>query len=1090
MSADQFIDALEANGVLPSSTADKLRKKVAAGGAKPLTAKSLARFLIEKGLASKQDIMSALAAGGEIKPVSPAPAADPSGIQLPMDELQDMSSSSEWAMEESSGGFADPAAESPAESKSAKGKKKKKKGRKDNEWDSPLLLIGGGSLVLMIIVGTLIWYILFAENADKVLLTARDAMQSGSYGNAIANYEKFIADYPNNAEFNQARVELAMARIRNLLETGGPEPAFDIAEVELREVSGKPDFHRAEEDLSDLLPRIARGLADKAEKSEGLEETQKTFDKAKTALGWTNTTKYIPKSRRDTTELEGIRETLDRIERRQQSLTDLEETLAAMETAVSDGQTSVAFTAQEELLEKHPALIGNERLAEALAKISAAEQQNIRFVEEPVSAQAGAEAGSVVAALAVANRRVPGTSPAAGPICVQVNGAAYGVDAASGSVLWRKYTGPSLTPTNPVSIGSDVLLLQWRAGTENKPQQTLMRVELASGNPVWRLVLDDEVAAPVVAGEDVLLAGASGKLYVVDGNSGGQKGFAQFAQPLRISPAVNPQTNVAYVVGERSSVYTISLADYSCLGVFYSNHDRGAIVAPPAVVLDKVLVAQNEGSDTSKIRLYSTETNGALSRVLKEERVTGRVVTQPMVEGRRVTLVTDRGEVAVYDVSVGAEGEPMTLLASRASRSSQPAVRYALVQDGNIWLAENALSKYTVAPAGNRLTVSALEDDFNRSQYVAPLQVRDGVLFHTRARRRFAGFTVAASNVGNGAPMWETDIGAPPADNPLASTDPVALLLADANGQVFRFDPNAIRTRVQNEALPQPAEETVPTIYQYGELLSGGAAVFASPGVEHVLLYSPSGAQPLAKVALPSPLACRPTAVGEGWIAPLSVGQVFALDAKSGKPLAAPFQPPLEAGRSVEWKPAYAIDESQTLITDGVAKVYLLDLEPGGALTTMAEANLSVAPLASGFVAVDGAAVALAETGQLVVYQLPSLEPGEPVNPGASVLWGPFRAGGVVLAATAENLLAVDGTGKVVWQVPLNVAKLAGPPLVVGEQVFVASQDGTVLKLNLTDGSELGRMDAGEPIAAGPVLLNNRVVVAAEDSTLLVLETP
>lgn len=1090
MSADQFIDALEAKGLLPSSTADKLRKKVAASSAKPLTAKSLARFLIEKGVASKQDIMSALAAGGEIKPVPPAPAADPSGISLPMDELQDLSSSSEWAMEESSGGFADPAAETPAESKSSKKKKKKKKGKNDNEWDSPLLLIGGGSLVLMVIVGTLIWYIMFAENADNVLSAARDAMQAGSYSNAIANYEKFDTDYPNHAEHSLARVELAMARIRNLLETGGPEVAFDTAQKELNDIDLERDFNRAEEDLSDLLPRIARGLADQAEKSDSIEDTQKVFDKAKTALGWTNNTKYIPKSRRDTTELEGIRETLDRIERRQQSMTDLETTLEAMDKAVSDGQTSVAFSAQEELLEKHPALIGNEQLAEALAKISAAEQQNIRFVEEPVNAQAGAESGSVVAALAVANRRVPGTSPATGPICVQVNGAAYGIDAASGSVLWRKYTGPSLTPTSPVNIGNDVLLLQWRAGAENKPRQTLMRVELATGNPVWQFVLDDEVAAPVVAAEDVLLAGASGKLYVVDGSSGNQKGFVQFAQPLRISPAVNLQTKVAYVVGERSSIYTVSLADFSCLGVFYANHDRGAIVAPPAVVLDKVLVAQNEGSDTSKIRLYSTEANGALSRVLKEERVKGRVVTQPMVEGRRVTLVTDRGEVAVYDVSVGAEGEPMTLLASRAARTSQPAVRYALVQDGNIWLAENALSKYTVAPAGNRLTVSALENDFNRSQYVAPLQVRDGVLFHTRARRRYAGFTVAASNVGNGAPMWETDIGTPPADGPLGSTEPVALILADANGQVFRFDPEAIRTRVQNEALPQPTKETVPTIYQYGELLVGGAAVFASPGVEHALLYSPSGAQPLAKVALPSPLACRPTAVGEGWIAPLSVGQVFALDAKTGKPLAAPFQPPLEAGRSVEWKPASAIDESQVLITDGVAKIYLLDLEPGGTLTPMAEANLNVAPLASGLVAVEGAAVALAETGQLVVYQLPSLEPAEPVNPGASVLWGPFRAGNVVVSATAENLIAIDGTAMVAWQVPLNVAKLAGPPLVVGEQVYVASQDGAVLKLSLADGSEQGRIDAGEPIAAGPVLLNNRLVVAAEDSTLLVLETP
>src|SRR5690606_33416200 len=122
-----------------------------------------------------------------------------------------------------------------------------------------------------------------------------------------------------------------------------------------------------------------------------------------------------------------------------------------------------------------------------------------------------------------------------------------------------------------------------------------------------------------------------------------------------------------------------------------------------------------------------------------------------------------------------------------------------------------------------------------------------------------------------------------------------------------------------------------------------------------------SAAKPLAKVALPSALSCRPTALGEGWVAPLSVGQVFVMDAKTGKPLAAPFQPPLEAGRSVEWKPASAVEDTQVLVSDGVAKVYLLDLETGGALTPMAEANLSVAPLASGFVALDSAAVALAE---------------------------------------------------------------------------------------------------------------------------------
>lgn len=1092
MTAEEFIDVLEAKELLPAAMIEKLRKKVASGGSKPLTAKSLARFLIDKGLLEKQVAMEALAAGGEIKPPpEPEPSGEPSGVDLPMDQLQDLSSSAEWSMDEATGGgFAEPEAEPAADGKAAKKKKKKKKGKNQNEWDSPLLLIGGGSLVLLVVVGLLVWFIMFAENADNLLSTARSEMASGSYGNAIANYEKFVEDYPGNAEFSKARVELAMARIRQTLETGNESLAFDKAQEELRAIADQPDFNQAEENLSDLIPRIARGLADDAAASEDLNATKELFEKATTALGWANNTKYIPKSRRDNTELEEIRATLDRIEQRQQSLSDLDETLATIETKTSEGDIAAAFAAQEALVEKHPSLIGNARLAEALKKISVAEQQSVHFVEETIDAETTEPDNALVAVLAVANRRVPGNSPASGAICAQADGVAYGLDAATGNVLWRRYTGPALTATDPVSIGSDVLLVEWHAGEGGKSQQTLARVEAASGKLVWRLSIDDELAPPVLVGNSILLAGASGKLHIVNSDTGQRTGYVQFAQPLRVAPAVNPQAGVLYLVGERSSVYTISANDYSCKGVYYTNHARGSVTAPPAVALDKVLLAESDGADTSKVLLYAVDGNGLLTSQLAEQRIAGRVVTPPMVEGRRVTVVTDRGAVTVYEVSAGPDGDPLTVLASRAGRSSQPSPPHAAVLDGKIWQAENSLAKYAIAPAGNRLVAEALDDDYNRSQFVGPLIGRDGVLFHTRARRRRAGFTVTACSMQNGKPYWATDVAAPPADNPLASTSPVALLESDANGRVYRFDPDAIKNRVQNESLNQPTPGVAPVLYEFAELLPGGAAVFAAPGSDSALLYSPSGAKPLTKLTLPSALACRPTAFAEGWIAPLSVGQVFVLDAESGKPLAAPFQPPLEAGRSVAWLPAAVVDGEQLLITDGVAKVYLLDYEPGSALTIAAEADLDVSPLASGFVVVGNVAVALAENGQIVIHQLPTLDVGESLNTGGRVVWGPYPAGDYALLATSSQLMAIDSSGKFAWEVPITDMQLAGPPLVQGESMVLAAQNGTVVKLSLADGSEQGRVDVGEPIAAGPVLLNNLLVVAGRDSALLVIKSP
>ncbi len=209
--------------------------------------------------------------------------------------------------------------------------------------------------------------------------------------------------------------------------------------------------------------------------------------------------------------------------------------------------------------------------------------------------------------------------------------------------------------------------------------------------------------------------------------------------------------------------------------------------------------------------------------------------------------------------------------------------------------------------------------------------------------------------------------------------------------------------------------------------MAGGAAVFASSDVDEALLYSPSGNKPLTIARLPAPLACRPTAFGDGWIAPLTIGQVFYLDGKSGEPLAAPFQPTLESGRSIDWKPAAVVDGERLIVTDGVSKVYLLEVRRNDSpvLAATAEANLTLAPLASGFVPVGQVAIALAENGQLAVHQLPGLDAGVSLDPGGRVVWGPYAAGDWAVLATTSKLVAIDGQGAIAWQVPLTVASFA-----------------------------------------------------------------
>ena len=204
------------------------------------------------------------------------------------------------------------------------------------------------------------------------------------------------------------------------------------------------------------------------------------------------------------------------------------------------------------------------------------------------------------------------------------------------------------------------------------------------------------------------------------------------------------------------------------------------------------------------------------------------------------------------------------------------------------------------------------------------------------------------------------------------------------------------------------------------------------------------------------------------------------------------FSRPLEAGRTLRWRAASPLEGDELLITDGASKVYLLEVQRGGApaVVTVAEAGIRDAVPATGFVGVGDAAVAVSEAGQLIVLQIPSLEQGQSLNPGGRVIWGPHRAGDYIVLATSSNLMAVDGKGQFAWQVPLDVAKFTGPPLVSGDSMVAASESGAIVKVQLNDGSELARVDAGEPLAAGPVLLNNRLVVAGRDGALLVVESP
>lgn len=972
-------------------------------------------------------------------------------------------------------------------------KKKSKPTKRKNQWDSPLMLLGGGGLALLLLCGATIWWLLNWESGDQQLKLARAAMDSGAYGQAIEQYEKFLAGSPRHPERSLARVQLAMLRVRQATEADDYAAALELAEKELGAIEDEEDFDEAHDELAALLPQIATGLAEKADQAgPGTEEADRLTELTNKAVALCSNEIYLPKPLRDETKLAIVRETLQRIERRQETHRALDEGLKTMRAAIEKGDTSAAYIAHRRLLREHPELSSDASLGEILKTTTSAEQAAIRFIKEERAVETNERPTPWRASLAVANRRVKAPAAAEGvgkaTACLRVDGALYGLDVASGRLLWRRHVGYAADAW-PILIESDVLVA-------DDVHHELLRLDAATGRLKWRQAIGEPFSPPLVVANRGFIAAESGRLYVIDVPSGARRGYLQFAQPLRAAPAADRGGKRIYLTGDHSSLYTISLDDLTCLGVNYLGHAEGSIGVSPVAVMNKLAILENDGVETSRLRLMSLDDAGRFDGQEVERRLNGLATSPPHVAGRRMMVVTDRGQIEVYEVATADGEDALTVVATRAAAGPQSVIRHAAHTGRNFWVGDTRLTKYSILPTGNRLPVEEIENDFAGATFDHPLALFGETIVHVRRPKGRAGVTIAATDTAQGRTLWETDVAMPPAGPPVVDDAAKALTVANADGIVFRFDEAAIRSRVQDEPLAVQSKSAKLPALTEAIALGQGRAVFCAPDADQALLYNPALGQRSARwIKLESPLACAVTSMGDGFIAPLTIGQVFYLSAADGSSLATPFQPLLQPRTAWDYAPAGVVDEDSRrfVIADGREKIYLVAVvdRPQPHLETVAEADIDPYPIESAVVVMGDTAMAVAGGSHLVRFRLPTLERAGESNLPAPVVWGPFRVGDALLVATAdEKLLAVSAAGEVTWQAPIEHGDLAGAPLALKDSVLLAYRKGVVERRAIADGKSLSTTDLQQPLAAGPIGFLGRFVLSANDGTLLVIDQP
>lgn len=1091
MNADRLIKELERRKVVAPEVLKRLADRLARSPGDP-SPRAVAKFLVDKGhltVPQAKDALKAMLTPQESAVLESAhipPESEPAAEDA---SLSDVGTSAGAASGVDLGSIStdeqgDVTADPPPEPRRSKSKQKKSKGKRQTEWDSPLILLGGGGLIMLLLVGGGILYLLFNESAEQTLTNARTAYENGSYDQAISDYTTFVNDFPNHEDYSLARVMLGAARIRKATDVGRDmEYALQVAQEETDVIEDQEAFKEAHAELNSLLPRIAEGLAAEADAAQTPEEMEKYIGLAEEALALCHNTKLIPGSRRDDGQLTAIREGLQRITRRQVALESLGATLEEMAAASAEGRPKEAYAAHRAFIKEHPELAENDQLVAAIAAAAKSERDLVRFVEEPQPGVTDPPASPVVAELAVANPRRQGQAPAEGAVAFRFGGGVYALSCRTGELLWRRSVGGAELELHPTPVDDDLLVV-------DAERQELVRVRAETGKLVWRAPLGEEVARPVVAGQRVLCAGRSGRLYVLDVGTGDRLGYVQFEQPLRCPPGVSDDGSRIYLAGEHSSLYTLSGDDLSCLAVHYLGHASGTVTAAPVVPFGRLIVAENYGADVSRLHVLGLDDQGVVAGQLMTHRLNGLVSAPPIAFGRQLAVVTDVGEAVVFEVSPEDDERPIDPIATRESTSRRRAARYAAVADGHLWLADVGLAKYAISPSGGRLPVRQIDEPFRGESFLHPLYVRDGALVHARKRRGQPGVAIAATNLQSGAVHWETDLAAPPAGAPVGSNNSGSVHYATADGKVYRVNMPAGGAAVVNGAMPTPGDAPLAVFEASPQATSG--PVFWSH--ERGLAATPSRAGGVDHVALAGPIASDPTPLEDGWLVPLSIGQLHYVSAQSGEALAAPFQPVIQPGELKAWRPP-ATAGDMIVLADGEA-VYSLQVvrQPPARLQLVSQIEAVRDDQVVGRMAgVGGVVVLVRRDDRLTAVRPDSLEVVAEQQLMAPVVWGPFAVGESVLLATADNQLLCVNTaalGEPVWRAEVSAHDLVGAPVASDRRVIVARRSGRLLSFDLATGQALEALDLGQRIASGPTLAAGSLLLAATDGALLVVGAP
>jgi outer membrane protein assembly factor BamB len=940
----------------------------------------------------------------------------------------------------------------------------------------------------------LAYWFLFGDTAN-IFQKAEEEYSNGALGSALEKYDKFLQSNPQGKVASRAKVRRNMAEIRQVSSEGkNPRAGLPVLQRLLPEMEQEEAFNDIRVELRSILVETARSFATQAVGTKETAKREELVDRAEETMKLVDNPAYIP-AKEKAEILPQLTEVADRLKAARRSIDqdkELVKALAAIQQAVTATDAVAAYKVRLDLLRIFPAAESDAGLAEATQAIGQMEQKQVQ-VQRSMLAASTVDPAPVHSSIVLATR--DGDSALEGSAVVLVQGSLFGLSAKNGQVHWRRPVGFE-TLTHPVPLSRDK---NADAIAVDSRKQEILRLDSATGKLVWKLAVGQAFTPPAIGDEKVYVTTSDGKILEIDAKTGNSEQQAQLPQKPGVALAVDAARGKLYQPGLHSTLFVLRAEDLKCTETVYLGHRPGGIAVPPVAVLDHLLVVENPADDFAVVHMFAPQgANKSLTRLPEPLRLKGRVVVPMAVEGKRVVIVTDLGQVTVLQVDPSNKSRPIRQVGSSEAIEKIPVLSYYAIDKGMIFVGGKQLSGFEIQGSqeklGHKWTVAS--DD----AFIAPLQVVENAVIHVRRRRGSLATTVEAANPATGAALWSLDLAAP-----LAALFPSEarkqIVAVTSRGRVFELAAEG------NSVGYSDAPAFVPLVGTEAMTLTDGIRVgndkWACLGMQfsgHYLTYDNAAAASRTKhfeAQVTRNEASAPAVAFRGGAAvPFSSGQVKLLNVDSGGDLALPFQPPLQAGQRLNWKQGVVLsaDGSVLAISDGANTIFRLAVrnEPQPHLASLGETVVDhdvVAPLA----VAGGTLYAVGHSPSLDIlysFQAPDLQAGPKKSLEGRVRFGPVQAGEVAFVADDKSLHCCQGGGNIRWSIPLAHGIPSAPPIPHEQDFIIVTQSGSVYRVSQAKGQETELVELGEPLTAPASVFNGQLLAAGPDGTIHLVPLP